>query len=222
MGGEKLKLYQPYKGVLFVFLFICLSLFLGVVELSAQEQEPLSPEAISAAVADSTRVDESTIFLGEAPDIPAAASGSTTFVVFRMVLVLAVTALAIYGVVFFIKRVARPQESRDPHLKVLARTALSNDTFAAVISVGEKAWLVSGGSGAVNLISEIDDKEPLESMLLDDANRASEPQRFIDFRSLLSKFNPSKNKSQGIHAQGMNGFNTDFLKKQRERLRGGL
>ena len=220
MGGEKLKSYRPYRGVLFASLFIVVFLFFGMAELYTQEaeQEALTPDPISAAVSSSTRVDESTIFLGEAPDIPAATGGSTTFVVFRMVLVLALAALAIYGVVFFVKRFARPQENSDPHLKVLARTPLSNDTYAAVISVGAKAWLVCGGSGAVNLVSEIDEKESLESMLLDEANRSSETRRFTDFRSLLSRFNPAKKDK----TSGTNAFNTDFLKNQKERLRGGL
>ena len=106
-----------------------------------------------------------------------------------MVLVLALAALAIYGVVFFLKRLARPKQSRDPHLKVLARIPLSNDTFAAVLSVGSKAWLVGGSSGGVNLISEIDETESLETMLLDDARRSAEEgtRTFIDFRSLLRK-----------------------------------
>ena len=220
MGGEKLKLYQPYRGVVFASLFICLILLSAMGELYAQEQEAPDSEAISPTVADSTRVDETTIILGEAPEIPAATTGSTTFVVFRMVLVLALAALAIYGVVLFIKRLTRPQENRDPHLKVLARTPLSNDTYAAVISVGAKAWLVCGGAGAVNLISEIDDKEPLESMLLDEANRSQDTRRFTDFRSLLSRFSPSKkNKNTGIDN---NAFSTEFLRNQRERLRGGL
>jgi flagellar protein FliO/FliZ len=118
-------------------------------------------------------------------------------------------------VVFFIKRLAKPQESRDPHLKVLARVPLGSDSFAAVVSVGPKAWLVGGGSGGVSLISEVDDTESLETMLLDDARRTSEAgtKRFFDFHSLLRRFGASQeNRLPGnSHAEN--------LREQRERLK---
>ena len=232
LGGEKLKLSQPYKGILYLIFAITVFLFAGSVPLKAQNQEdlqePLNPEAVSTAVADSARVDESAIILGEGPDLPAVPTGgSTVFVVLRMVLVLALAALAIYGVVFFIKRIARPQEIRDPHLKVLARIPLSNDSYAAVISLGTKAWLVGGGGGSVSLISEIDDKDSLEAMLLDESDRAAsyESRRIIDFRTLLSRFGslkekspvPNSNRFQSDSFQS-DGLQAEFLRKQRERL----
>ena len=232
MGGEKLKLSLPYRGVFYSILAIIVFLFVGSAQIAAQTQEPgqetLGP--ISEAVADSSRVDESALILGEGPALPPAAGGSTVFVVFRMVLVLAIAALAIYGVVFFIKRLARPQQALDPHLKLLARIPLSNDSFAAVVSLGTKAWLLGGGGSSVNLISEIDDKDSLESMLLDEASRAelSESRRIVDFRTLVAKFGSPKRKESSANSDGLksggfqaSGFQADFLRKQRERL-GGL
>jgi len=217
LGGEKLKSSLPYSGIFFSVLFIFAALFCFASPLSAQTQEPLPDSGVAAADTGTAApvqpgTDESAIILGEVPNVPAPAGGSSIFVVLRMVLVLALAALAIYGVVFFIKRLARPQESRDPHLKVLARVPLGNDSFAAVVSVGPKAWLVGGGSGGVNLISEIDDPESLETMLIDDARRTAESgaRRFMDFRSLISK---GKNDAPGSsHAEN--------LRKQRERLKG--
>jgi flagellar protein FliO/FliZ len=131
-----------------------------------------------------------------------------------MVLVLILAALAIYGVVFFIKRLARPQESRDPNLKILARVPLGNDAFAAVLSVGPKAWLVGGGSGGVNLISEIDDTESLETMLLEDARKSAETgiRRYFNFASLLKRRPDVKEQFPG-------SSQAEDLRKQRERLR---
>ena len=138
-------------------------------------------------------------------------------VMLRMVLVLALAALAIYGVVFFIKRLARPQENRDPHLKVLARVSLGSESFAAVVSLGTKAWLVGGGSGGVNLISEVDDIESLETMMLDDARRTAEAssRRMIDFGSLIRRLGRSSRE-----ATPSIGTNADSLRRQRERLKG--
>jgi flagellar protein FliO/FliZ len=132
-----------------------------------------------------------------------------------MVLVLALAALAIYGVVFFIKRLARPPKVRDLHLKVLASAPLGNGTFAAVVSVGSKAWLVGGGDAGVSLIAEIDEQEALESMLVDEAKKNAEPRRGIPgFRSLLEKLGGSPARG------GQGNAHVEALRKQRERLKG--
>ena len=218
MGGEKLKSQKPNLGIILAGLIFFTGLFGSSIPLSAQTQAPL-PDANAAAGGVATpRVDESTLVIGESEAIPAPSSGSSFFIILRMVLVLALAALAVYGVVFFIKRMSRPQEARDPNLKVLARTALSSDTYAAVISVGHKAWLVAGGSGNVNLIAEIDETEPLETMLLEEERKGAEAgnRPIMDFRSLLSKFGSSSRKGQSTE----NNSFADKIRKQRERLKG--
>ena len=215
MGGEKLKLSRP-----------CLGFFLATLFILAGFSGFISPPSLSAQESD---VDLSTMFQGETSVGPVADGGSSVFVVLRMVLVLALAALAIYGVVFFIKRLARPQENPDPHLRVLARIPLSSDSFAAVLSVGAKAWLVGGGSGGINLISEIDDVESLETMLIEDAEKIAQAsnRRIFNFRSLLGKLgvpareNP-RTANGSFAANGSrieSGFLTESLREQRERLR---
>lgn len=211
MGGEKLKSSRPVLGIFFAAVFFIFSFLFVSFPLSAQDAEPAVPSVGT--------IDESTIILGETLVTPATGSSSSpVFLLIRMVLVLALCALAIYGVVFLFKRLAKPQESRDPHLKILARVPLSTDSYAAVISVGAKAWLIAGASGAVNVISEIDDIESLETMLLDDARRTSEfgNRRLLDFRSLLGRFG-SPQEDKGIM---LDSSLAEALRKQRERLRG--
>ena len=225
MGGEKLKLSRLafFACLFFVFLY----LFGGVIPLSAQATDSAENDAQSLSPIQETltplqspseslsTVDESAIILGEA--IPVAESNdlSSFSLVLQMVLVLVLAALAIYGVVFLIKRISRPQESRDPNLKILARVPLSNDTFAVVLSVGQKAWLVAGGSGGVNLISEIDDTESLETMLLEDARKSAETgiRRYFNFASLLKR-------RPGVKQETPGSSQVEDLRKQRERLRG--
>jgi flagellar protein FliO/FliZ len=123
-----------------------------------------------------------------------------------MVLVLALAALAIYGVVFFIKRLSRPPQSRDPHLRVLARTPLGPGTFAAVVSVGSKAWLIGGGDGGISLLAEIEEQEAVAAMLADDARKAGEaPLRFGDFKTLLRRLGgaPAGDSLTGYHAESL-------------------
>ena len=187
--------------VLLTVVFISASFFGVTFPLSAQTVEPLyyaeitAPQVPEAGIAPaSTTIDETTILFDDPLPAAQAAGRSTTFVVVQMVLVLALAALAIYGVVFFFKRLARPQESRDPHLKLLARVPLSSDSYAAVVSLGGKAWLVGGGSGGLNLISEVTDVETLETLLLDDARKNAEADMrgFMDFQSLLQRFRGAK------------------------------
>jgi flagellar protein FliO/FliZ len=207
LGGEKLKTARRPLGVFFALILFAANLSIFSIPLSGQER----PEGQRQFM------DESAIILEDPAVIPAAQNTSSVFVLLRMVLVLALAALAIYGVVFFIKMLARPQESRDPHLKLLARLPLGADSFAAVISVGARAWLVGCSSGGVNLISEIDDTESLETMLLDDANRAAEEEarRVFNFRALLDKSFINK---QGKSSPGGTGSAAERLRKQRERL----
>jgi flagellar protein FliO/FliZ len=213
LGGEKLKLSRL---VFFALLFLVFLFSGGVISLSAQTVEPPEEDAALQPLTQGVPApDESAIILGET--IPGAdpLDSSSIFLLLQMVLVLALAALAIYGVVFIIKRISRPQESRDPNLKVLARVPLGNDAFAAVLSVGSKVWLVGGGSGGVNLISEIDDAESIETMLIEDAVRTEETgiRRYFNFASLLKR-------RPGVKEELPGSSHAEDLRKQRERLRG--
>jgi flagellar protein FliO/FliZ len=214
LGGEKLRVTRVF---ITAAVLAVAGLIFNLSPLMAQEQgaevQQSAPALVSPEIPAQPSVEES-IILGE--DIPAAPNQNpaSAWVVVRMVLVLALAALAIYGVVFFVKRMARPFEAKDPHLKVLASAPLGGGAFAAVVSVGSKAWLVGGGDAGVSLISEIDESEALEAMLLDDARKTAEarPNRFLDFRSLLGKL--------GAGAPNKNNPHAETLRKQRDRLKG--
>ena len=223
LGGEKLKAYRSHLAALVAVSFIMAGFFGIASPLSAQTVPPylytddVQEDAVLDQPVVTTTIDE-TALLFDAPLPSAQPQGRPAiFVVIQMVLVLGLAALAIYGVVFFFKRISRPQESKDPHLKLLARVPLSADSYAAVVSVGGKAWLVGGGSGGLNLISEIDDPETLETLLLDDARRNAEAELkgFVDFHSLFKRFRGS---SAG-KPQAKSSF-AENLRKQRERVRG--
>jgi flagellar protein FliO/FliZ len=214
LGGEKLKVLNPglwnlllgRQGALIMAVFLSAAgLFFNPSLLSAQTGELVQEETVPLG--------EENIVLGEAPP-PIPGNGvSSILVILRMVLVLALAALAIYGVVFFIKRMSRSPEARDPNLKVLARAPLGNGAFTAVVSVGSKAWLIGGGDGGVSLIAEIDEAEALETMLLEDARKTAEAGvRFPDFRSLLKRFGGGSGNRPENHAES--------LRKQRDRLKG--
>jgi flagellar protein FliO/FliZ len=214
LGGEKLNIQRI---VFAVFLAACATIILS--PLSAQNAEPQGENApLSREPSQTTALSaENTILLGE--DAPAQATGGTSsvWIMVRMVLVLALAALAIYGVVFFVKRLARPAEARDPHLKVLASASLGGGSFTAVVSIGSKAWLVGCGDGGVNLIAEVEEQEALEAMLIDYAGKEAETKRprLMDFRSLLR--NMGRGKEAG---EGPGNSHADVIRKQRDRLKG--
>jgi flagellar protein FliO/FliZ len=129
-----------------------------------------------------------------------------------MVLVLALVAGLIYLVVFFLRRVSRPQVEQNPHLKILASTHLGNGRFVHVVSLGERAWLVGAGEGGISRIADITDKDILDAMLLDASRKAAgEMNPVSGFRSLLKRFS----------ASGDEGENRLLnIKKRRERFKG--
>jgi flagellar protein FliO/FliZ len=212
LGGEKLNTARIvfYAALIAGIIFTQFPVY-------AQEQGDSPPAVDETTQERRPTVSEDSIVFGEALPAGSAMGDTSIWIVIRMVLVLALAALAVYGVVFFIKRLSKPPKARDPNLKVLATMPLGTDSFAAVVSVGKKAWLVGGGSGAgVSLIAEIDEQEALETMLLEEAQKNAETGtgRILDFRAMLNRLgNANSNRTElGSHA--------DSLKKQRDRLRG--
>jgi flagellar protein FliO/FliZ len=145
-----------------------------------------------------------------APDVTG--TGASTWTVVRMVLTLALAAAAIYGVVFFIKRSSKKTVYDDPFLKILASAALGQSRYVHIVAVGSKAWLLGSSDGGVNLIGEIEDKDVLNAMLLEDSKKSGEiPGRFPDFLSVL--------RSLGVRLDAR-APGADEIRKRRERLKG--
>jgi len=136
-----------------------------------------------------------------------------TGTVVRMVLTLALAAAAVYGIVFFIKKASRRKEVEAPFLKILATTHLGLNRHAHVVAVGSKAWLLGASDGGVTLISEIEDKDILNAMFLENSKRGVQlpAGRFIDFKSMLRRI--------GMPVDS--GFaGAENIRKNRERLKG--
>jgi flagellar protein FliO/FliZ len=177
---------------------------LPVVGIFAQEEPAAGAEgqglAQDGAVATSETLELDPIIAAERElywGADAAADGqrgsaTSALSIFKVLITLILAAGAIYGLVFFIKRFSRGGTSRDPFLKVLASTPLGTNRAAHIISVGSQAWLVGSAESGVNLISEIQDKEVLDTMLLEDSRKIAESSavgagRFPDFKSLLRR-----------------------------------
>ena len=198
MGGEKLK-----KSIL--ALILCTGLFAQIQTVFAQEEPAAEEDPLRAA---------ERVYPFDEGASASRASGYSILTVVRMVMTLALAAAAIYGIVFFIKRSSKKSpDSDDPFLKILASSHLGSNRYAHIVAVGSKAWLLGSSDGGVNLIGEIDDKDIINAMLLEDSRKAAEKpvSKVPDFLSVLRRFGVSLDtRTPGA----------DNIRKRNERLKG--
>jgi flagellar protein FliO/FliZ len=214
LGGE--KLHQSHT-IFYAVLVVSIGLIVGNPhKLSAQTPDPggdgSAPVGETAARPGDTAAGEDFVFQWDTePDETLPAPTPTILVVLRMVLVLALAAAAIYGVVFFFKRLSRPGEQKNPYLKVLAGVPLGTGNSVSVVSLGNKAWLVGAGTNGVSLIAEITDREMVDAMLLEDSRKGpSGGSKLPDFSAILRRL--------GGGGMADKRFSADDLRKRRERL----
>jgi flagellar protein FliO/FliZ len=220
LGGEKL---HHVHGCLFAVLVISAGLCFGNLStLSAQTPDPQGDVSLSGELPpDGAPPSAESLFVfGEpSPDAAAPAPTPAIFVALRMVLVLALAAAAIYGLVFFFKRLSRAPEQGNPYLKVLAGAPLGGGSSVSVVALGAQAWLVGTGSGGVSLIAEITDRELVDAMLLEESRRGpgngsrgpGGGQKLLDFSAILRRL--------GGGGPADKRFGAEDLRKRRERLK---
>ncbi|MCL2801686.1 MAG: flagellar biosynthetic protein FliO [Treponema sp.] len=189
--------------------------FLVIQPLIYSQEEPgLSGAEEILTEEDPFRIAEQSYTFGEDTAGTNFGAGPGIWDVVRMLLVLAFAAAAIYGVVFLLKRASRQTPNKDPYLKILATSHLGANRYVHIVSVGSKAWLLGASDGGVNIISEIDEKEVVDAMLLDDSRITAESAqgRFPDFLAMMRRF--------GISAGAGKQPGADEIRKRRERLKG--
>ncbi|MDR1837153.1 MAG: flagellar biosynthetic protein FliO [Treponema sp.] len=200
---------------MFALLLFGVGFFVSISSISAQEvsqQEVYDGQAPSSAENENPlRAAEQAITIG-AGNAAQTAEGSSIWVVIRMILVLALAAAAVYGVVFFIKRSSKQAASSDPFLKVLATSYLGSNRYAHIVAVGSKAWLLGSSDGGVNLIGEIDDKDIINAMLLEESVKSAQATQghSPDFITMLRRL--------GAPAEARTPAAGD-IRKRRERLK---
>ena len=197
LGRGKLKLPK-------LVLLFAAGLLLLISPISAQEELQVFEDPLRAA--------ELNMTFGEDTAPLAPVAGPSIWAIIRMVLVLVLVAIAIYGVVFLLKRSSKQPPNNDPFLKILANAHLGSNRYVHVVSVGSKTWLVGSSEGGVNPIGEVTDNDVINAMLLEDSRKSAEaPGRFPDFFSLLRRLGiPANTKTPDINE----------IRKRRERLQG--
>jgi flagellar protein FliO/FliZ len=129
----------------------------------------------------------------------------------RMVLILAAVVGVIYLIFWFLKRGLRRQLPQNDLIHLLGTRNLSGNRSLHLVEMGKQVFLVGSAEGSISLISEIRDRETLDSIALERSqmeNRAT--QGFAHFFQSILKSGKQRDSSVGA--------TIDFMKQQRQRL----
>jgi len=210
-------------------LVLCAAIWafgVGAVATAQGAQAPSGAPAAGAgtagALGNAQAVDETALAIGDQTAAGAQsglhATGPSNLSYFiRMILVLALVLGAIWLVFRFMKKVGKPKLSGGDAIKVLAQASLGTGKAVHLIELGQKAWLVGTADSAVSLIAEVDDRELLDELALKAATAEGAPK--ADFSSMLQGLLGKKKKTGAMDARGLDGFDADYLAKQRDRLK---
>ena len=168
------------------------------VDVTVSEAESDDTPIQGPGTADSRAQEEALDFFSDNPPAGnvAPSSPSSVFAIFRMVLVLALVAGVIYLIVYFLRRMGKPQVEQNPHLKILASTHLGSGRYVHIVSVGKEAWLIGSGEGGVHNIAPLTDQEALDAMVLDASKKKSETPEGFNFQALINKFTGGLSKKE--------------------------
>ncbi len=139
------------------------------------------------------------------------ASGVTLWDFLRMLVILAAVVGAIYLLFWVLRRSAGKKIPENNLIRVLGSRSLAGNRSLHLVEVGTSVFLVGASDGGVELISEITDKESLDSVRLKAAEETPGARR--SFHQLLSEiFRPA--------ARSLSfGEGLGFLRGQRDRLK---
>ena len=160
-------------------------------------------------------VDERTLEIG-IPD--ASAGGSDSLSVFtawdfiKMLLILGAVIAVIYVLFHFLKKSGNPRFSETRLIRVLSSKTLTGTRALHLVEVGNQIFLVGTAENAVNLVSEIVDKETLDGLKLQAAGAEANERR--SFSTVLGQAFGKPAFKERTAADPM-----AFLKQQRQRIR---
>jgi flagellar protein FliO/FliZ len=201
-------------------------LFLLTVIINAQETAVDTADTNNPIINDETESDDSrdyqivpedTLLILDAED-PVAVENSTALNTFsawdfiRMLLVLGAVLGSIYFIFFLLKKAGKQKILSDNTINVISTQNLESGRSLHLIEIGPQVFLIGSGEGSVQLISEITEKETLDTIKLDKSVRTDNNKTFTDvFRGLFKKDSTVINQTKPGEIS--------FMKKQRERLK---
>jgi flagellar protein FliO/FliZ len=172
--------------------------------------------SVTPLYSQSSDVDETTLSIGVPGDDGAGEEGSlsvfSAWDFIRMVLILAAVIGVIYTIFHFLKRSGNPKFQETRLIKVLSSKTLTGARALHLVEVGNQIFLVGTSENAVNLVSEILDKETVDGLKLQSANVDVNEKR--SFSTLLGQ---AFGKAAGKNRTAADP--TAFLRQQRQRVR---
>ena len=198
------------KIIVFSFLLICGALCAFADNgIAAEAGNSAVPETAPAETGIILQTDESALPVQDVP-APRSSRSSTFFLLFQLIISLAVVCVLIYGVLYFIRRSKQFSAADDPFLKNVANLPLAPNKTLYIVTLIDKAYLIGASDASLSLIAEITDKELIDAMNL---HAAQTPGPKQNFSSLLHTFFPAAKPKE----TDANPFDS-FLAKQRGRL----
>jgi len=175
--------------------------------LLAQDAGTESSSPAAAPVVE--RIDETTLLLdGDTANQTAPATGISPFGIWdllRMILVLAAVIGVVYGIFYLLKRSGKGQLVQNDAIRLLGSQSLPNNRNLYLVEVGSQVFLVGAGGDAVNLISEITDRETVDAVILRGGESSANGKK--SFAEMIAGlFKGNEDQSLG------------FMREQRERL----
>jgi len=111
-----------------------------------------------------------------------------------------------------LKKAGKPRIVSDSTINVLSTQNLESGRSLHLIEIGPQVFLIGSGESSVQLISEIKDKETLDTIKLDRSVRSESNKTFTDIFKGLFKKNES---DMALARTG----EISFMQKQKDRLK---
>lgn len=207
------------KHALFLAGLMCLLLsFLhGQAETTSNE----GGSSLQPTVPTVGALDETKILLDEGlPVEPGAAANTVGALGFwdfvRMILVLALVVVAIYGFYFLMRRNRKQDAGDSDIIRVLASKTLPGNRAVHVLEVGKHLFLVGNAEQSVSLLAEITDQESVDEIRIKAATEQnSSPRTFAEM--IGGVFAPSGGNQQ--REDHIAESPLDYLKQKNKRLK---
>ena len=141
----------------------------------------------------SAKEQESQMVISTEQEVDIQQNSNTGWLFVRMILVLLIVVACIYAVFYFVKKSTNTGNQTDPYLKKVASITLSPGKSVQVITLQNHCYILGVSDSAVQLISELEDKDLIDAMNL---NADAEPTGKVkDFASMLASAMGVKKKS---------------------------
>lgn len=218
LGGKMTKMFSFRK--IKAFAAVCFFVFsVSSLSFAQSSSQSLSPENQNQQIQQNSAASQNQTPYWSVASGENQVSAPSSFGLFlRMVVSLLVVIGLVYLVVRIFKKSSGAADSDDSFLRRVAQISLGAGKSVQIVTLLENAYLIGVTDSNINLISEIKDKELVDSLnLLADKNQnTSKPKTFSDVLDIFLARGKNKNAFSDSAKRA-----SDILKNQRDRFNRG-